>query len=88
LGDFVNMPDPDARPAPPDGIRPGHPYAMHFGLVGDDEQQLVRFARRWVDTFADLPGWHEPAPGPPNPLDEPVPKGDSGRPSFGYGYPR
>ena len=66
------------------------PYAMHFGMVGDDQHPLVSFARCWVDTFADLPGWHEPAPEPPNPLNDPVPKGNnwSAMPAYGYGYPR
>jgi hypothetical protein len=63
------------------------PYAMHFGMVRDDQQPLVRFARAWVDTFARLPGWHEPAAEPPNPLSDPVPKGES-TPGYGYGYPR
>jgi hypothetical protein len=66
------------------------PYAMHFGMADDDQHPLVRFARCWVDTFAGLPGWHEPVPEPPNPLNDPVPKGDSysGMPRYGYGYPR
>ena len=38
------------------------PYALHFGLVNGDAAPLARFCRAWVDTFADLPGWHPVTP--------------------------
>jgi hypothetical protein len=49
------------------------PYALHFGMIHSDRLPLAAFARRWVETFAALPGWHVPAPKPPSPLDDPVP---------------
>jgi hypothetical protein len=54
------------------------PYAMHFGLVRDDDQPLARFAHDWVREFSVLPGWHTPPPKAPDPLSEPVPKSDEG----------
>jgi hypothetical protein len=53
------------------------PYAMHFGLIRDDDLPLVRFARNWVTEFSALPGWHSPPPKAPDPLSEPVPKSDT-----------
>jgi hypothetical protein len=53
------------------------PYAMHFGLIRDDDLPLVRFARDWVTEFSPLPGWHSPPPKAPDPLSEPVPKSDT-----------
>jgi hypothetical protein len=38
------------------------PYAMHFGLVSDDQTPLARFAHAWVRAFADQPGWAPPKP--------------------------
>jgi hypothetical protein len=49
------------------------PYALHFGMIHSDQLPLAAFARRWVETFAALPGWHLPAPKPSSPLDDPVP---------------
>jgi len=46
---------------------------MHFGLVHRDDLPLVRFARHWVRTFSPLPGWHQEAPKPYDPLSEPEP---------------
>lgn len=36
------------------------PYALHFGMVHDDQVPLARFAHSWVTEFAGVPGWHEP----------------------------
>ena len=38
------------------------PYALHFGLMTDAQLPLARFARDWVQAFADLPGWVPPKP--------------------------
>jgi hypothetical protein len=38
------------------------PYALHFGLVSDDQMALARFARAWVRVFAEAPGWAPPRP--------------------------
>ncbi len=54
------------------------PYAMHFGLIRNDELPLVRFAHDWVSQFSVLPGWHTPPPKAPDPLSEPVPTSDRG----------
>lgn len=45
------------------------PYALHFGMLKDDQPVLARFAHAWVAAFAGLPGWHQPAPSRPN-LDQ------------------
>jgi len=37
------------------------PYALHFGMVHDNQLPLARFALSWVTTFASLPGWQAPA---------------------------
>jgi hypothetical protein len=49
------------------------PFAMHFGLVHDNDMPLFRFARDWVRRFSVLPGWHQELPKAPDPLSEPVP---------------
>jgi hypothetical protein len=54
------------------------PYAMHFGLLRDDDLPLARFARHWVRTFSVLPGWHQEQPKAPDPLTEPVPTDNTG----------
>ena len=36
------------------------PYALHFGMVHDDQLPLARFAHCWVTKFAGLPGWQQP----------------------------
>jgi len=38
------------------------PYALHFGLVSDDQAALPRFAHAWVRAFAEVPGWAPPEP--------------------------
>jgi hypothetical protein len=53
------------------------PYALHFGMAGNADLLLVRFARQWVSRFSGLPGWHPPVPSAPNPLDDAVPMDNS-----------
>ena len=36
------------------------PYALHFGMVHDDQLPLARFANNYVTTIAGLPGWRQP----------------------------
>jgi hypothetical protein len=45
------------------------PYALHFGMVHDDQLPLAGFAHSWVTKFAGLPGWHQPPAARPD-LDE------------------
>lgn len=54
------------------------PYALRFAVIRGDQYPLARFAHRWVETFAELPGWHPPGPGQRNPLEEPVPMNNDG----------
>ena len=35
------------------------PYALHFGMVHDDQLPLAKFAHSWVAKFAGLPGWQQ-----------------------------
>ena len=49
------------------------PYALHFGMTGDDQHMLSRFAHDWVKAFSPLPGWHLPEPKQYDPRDDPVP---------------
>jgi hypothetical protein len=63
------------------------PYAMHFGVIRDDDLPLVRFARGRVSEFSALPGWHVPLLKAPDPLSEPVPMSDSGRRGLTGYYP-
>ncbi len=54
------------------------PYALHFGLMWDSQLPLARFARAWVQAFADLPGWAPPKPKDAK-LDDPIgPAADPG----------
>ncbi len=54
------------------------PYAVRLALIRGDQHPLARFADRWVETFAKLPGWHPEESTSPNPLDEPVPMNNDG----------
>lgn len=63
------------------------PYAVRFGMMRDGARPLAKFARAWMDTFADLPGWHQPAPKHYNALEEPVPIDNSRRTDYGYTGP-
>jgi hypothetical protein len=47
------------------------PYALHFGLISDDQLPLARFAHAWVRTFANLPGWAPTKSERPE-LDDPI----------------
>ncbi len=38
------------------------PYALHLGLLSDDQSPLPRFARAWVRVFFGAPGWAPPEP--------------------------
>jgi hypothetical protein len=42
------------------------PYALHFGMAGQDESPLARFAHAFVGLFAGLEGWREPEPPRPD----------------------
>jgi hypothetical protein len=53
------------------------PFGLRFGLIRDEEFPLARFAHRWVEAFAELPGWRA-GPEPHNPLEEPVPMNNDG----------
>jgi hypothetical protein len=54
------------------------PYALRLALIRGDQHPLARFADRWVETFAELPGWHPPESKSRNPLEEPVPMNNDG----------
>lgn len=53
-------------------------------MIRDNQHPLARFYGCWADTFAVLPGWHQPAAEPPNPLNDPVPTDNDwpGRPTY------
>jgi len=38
------------------------PYALHFGLISDEQTPLAGFAHAWVRAFAGQPGWAPPKP--------------------------
>jgi hypothetical protein len=38
------------------------PYALHFGLIPDEQTPLARFAHAWVRVFVGQPGWAPPKP--------------------------
>jgi hypothetical protein len=42
------------------------PYALHFGMAGQDTPALARFAHAFTATFASLDGWHPSAPQRPD----------------------
>jgi hypothetical protein len=54
------------------------PYALRLAVIRGDQHPLARFAHRWVETFAELPGWHPSGLEPRNPLQEPVPMNNDG----------
>ena len=54
------------------------PYALRLALIRGDQHPLARFAHRWAETFAELPGWHPPEAQSRNPLEEPVPMNNDG----------
>ena len=54
------------------------PYALRFAVIRSEQDPLARFAHRWTEAFAELPGWHPLEAAPHNPLDEPVPMNNDG----------
>jgi hypothetical protein len=42
------------------------PYALHFGMAGQDTPALARFAHAFTAAFASLDGWHPSAPRRPD----------------------
>jgi hypothetical protein len=61
------------------------PYALHFGMLSDSDLPLVHFAHHWARSLSALPGWHQPAPRKPNPLEYPVPL-DNNSIAYQHGY--
>jgi hypothetical protein len=41
------------------------PFALRFGFLSGGQPPLARFARDWVRTFGDLPGWRPAQPARP-----------------------
>jgi integrase len=41
------------------------PYALHFGMAGQDTPALARFSHAFTAAFASLAGWHPSAPPAP-----------------------
>jgi hypothetical protein len=41
------------------------PFALRFGFLSGGQSPLARFARDWVRTFGDLPGWRPAQPARP-----------------------